>query len=80
MIKRKDCYQSNTIGEQGKDPMETLFVAERQTRIQGKESPGHLSPARISPSENVGTPWTQRNKIQSPQEYSNKSGWKNINS
>ena len=77
-INRKDGYHSNTIVEQEKEPVETLFVAETKARRQGKESPGHLLPARSSPSENVGTPWTQGNKIQSPQEHPDKSGWKKL--
>ena len=37
-INRKYGYQSNTYGEQGKEPLETFFVAERQARRQLKDS------------------------------------------
>ena len=76
-MKRKDGYQSKLVGEQGRKPVENLFVAERQTRSQGKDSLVDCLPARSSTYENCGPPWTQENKKQSLQEPTDKSGRKN---
>ena len=78
-MRRKDGYRSNLIGEQGRDPVGTLFLVERQTRRKGEDFPGHFLPARISPSKNSGSPWLQGIKRQGPQEHPEKSDHKNGN-